>query len=115
MVQALSAKFLSHFIEKHSLSQEVKKTIKTWYAPIAEQIALHQNRTKQPLVIGINGCQGSGKSTLTDFLNQYLRMYFGLNVVSISLDDYYLSASAFGKISLSLFEKCVSTLAHLTL
>lgn len=93
MVQALSAKFLTKFIEKHSLSQEVKKTIKTWYAPIAEQIALHQNRTKQTLVIGINGCQGSGKSTLTDFLNQYLRMYFGLNVVSISLDDYYLSAS----------------------
>ncbi|WP_394227770.1 HAD-IIB family hydrolase [Pseudoalteromonas spongiae] len=93
MVQTLSTKFLTKFLEKHALSQEVKKTIKTWYAPIAEQIALHQNRTKQPLVIGINGCQGSGKSTLTDFLNQYLRMYFGLNVVSISLDDYYLSAS----------------------
>lgn len=93
MVQAISSRFLSKFVEKHALSQEVKKTIKVWYAPIAEQIALHQHRSKQTLVLGVNGSQGSGKSTFTDFLDQYLRMYFGLNVVTISLDDYYLSQS----------------------
>lgn len=93
MVQTLSPRFLAKFTEKHGLSDEVKTTIKKWYAPIAEQLALHQNKTKKTLIIGLNGCQGSGKSTFTDFLNQYLRMYYGLNVISISIDDYYLSES----------------------
>ena len=91
MVQTVTARFISKFIEKHELPYGVRQTLKVWFTPIAEQLALHQNRAGRPIVLGINGCQGSGKTTLTDYLFQYLRAYYGLNVVSLSLDDYYLS------------------------
>jgi D-glycerate 3-kinase len=54
-------------------------TVKTWHLG------------KSPLIIGISGCQGSGKSTLTRFLVEQLTDEKGINVVGISLDDYYLS------------------------
>lgn len=53
--------------------------IKTWH------------QAKKPLIIGISGSQGSGKSTLTRFLVERLTSEEGLNAVGISLDDYYLS------------------------
>ena len=40
--------------------------------------------------IGIAGSQGSGKSTLCDFLQEYLKDEFGLRCVVLSLDDFYL-------------------------
>lgn len=54
-------------------------TIKTWY------------QAKSPLIIGIAGSQGSGKSTLTKFLVEALIKQEGLNAIGVSLDDYYLS------------------------
>ena len=38
--------------------------------------------------LGINGCQGSGKSTLSDFLGALLSAE-GLSVAVLSLDDFY--------------------------
>ncbi|UAA40688.1 kinase [Paraneptunicella aestuarii] len=43
----------------------------------------------KPLFIGVNGCQGSGKSTLSDFLHRYFSQEKGLSSVVMSLDDFY--------------------------
>jgi D-glycerate 3-kinase len=48
-------------------------------------------KNNTPYFVGINGCQGSGKSTLTDFLAEYLTAQHPLNVVVMSLDDFYLT------------------------
>jgi D-glycerate 3-kinase len=39
----------------------------------------------------LNGCQGSGKTTLSDYLCTALREDYGLGAVSLSLDDFYLT------------------------
>lgn len=58
------------------------------YLPMAAWIAaLHQHR---PLLIGINGGQGSGKSTLCRILQRLLAEGFGKRVAVISIDDLYL-------------------------
>ena len=44
----------------------------------------------QPLIVGILAVQGTGKSTLVSLLTQILKDKFGLNAVSLSLDDLYL-------------------------
>jgi len=41
-------------------------------------------------IFGINGAQGSGKSTAAAFIAEELSTSFGLNAVVLSLDDFYL-------------------------
>lgn len=81
---------IDQFINEHKLSSEFFATAQNYYAPLAERIVLHQKEAKKTFYVGINGCQGSGKSTLGEFLNTYLQQVFQLNVVTLSLDDFYL-------------------------
>jgi D-glycerate 3-kinase len=50
-----------------------------------------QTRTGACRVVGINGSQGSGKSTLSQRLRELLREGFALQVLVLSIDDLYLS------------------------
>jgi len=60
------------------------------YRELISQISAWQ-QCCQPLVIGLSGSQGSGKSTLGRFLVDELAKQYDLNAVCVSLDDYYLS------------------------
>jgi D-glycerate 3-kinase len=82
---------LSTFSQQHNLPEEFKLTANEYYQPLAEHIFEQFSKTKAPYFVGINGCQGSGKSTLTDFIATYLTTMHQLNVVVMSLDDFYLS------------------------
>ncbi|KAJ3016289.1 UNVERIFIED_CONTAM: hypothetical protein HDU68_012284 [Siphonaria sp. JEL0065] len=46
---------------------------------------------RHPLVVGVSGPQGSGKTTLTTSLVQILKNNHNLRAVSFSLDDLYLT------------------------
>lgn len=59
-----------------------------FWRPLARFIA-ERTRVRKPLLVGINGAQGSGKSTLCRFLNLYLAQD-GLTAATLSLDDLYL-------------------------
>lgn len=83
---------LSDFIKKHCLPEEFKQTAEEYYQPLAKEIFEQFSRTGQVFCVGINGCQGSGKSTLTDFVASYLSKQYQLNVVAMSLDDFYFSS-----------------------
>ena len=65
------------------------------YAEQAELLGTIEKRARSgaPFFLAINGCQGSGKSTLAAYLNMRLQDA-GLYVVSLSLDDFYLSQQA---------------------
>lgn len=60
----------------------------TLYLPMASWLADQQQTT--PLLVGINGAQGSGKSTLTLILEKLLQTGYNRRVVSLSIDDLYL-------------------------
>lgn len=57
------------------------------YPPLAAWVA--RRKGEAPLVLGINGAQGTGKSTLCDFLKLILEQGFGFRVAGFSLDDLY--------------------------
>lgn len=59
--------------------------------PIAEALARAVAAAPRPLVIGINGSQGSGKTTLANFLSLLLEQAAGLRSVVMSIDDFYLT------------------------
>jgi D-glycerate 3-kinase len=82
---------LSEFINENKLSRSFEASAIKYFIPLAEHLSMHQYGALKPLFVGINGSQGSGKSTLADFIKTYLQQEYSLNVVTLSLDDFYYS------------------------
>jgi D-glycerate 3-kinase len=78
------------------LSQETKKDkfknkdkmIKSFLIPVSFWISKRTNK-KKPLMIGLAGGQGSGKTTISSILTLILQKYFKLKVFKVSIDDFY--------------------------
>jgi len=64
-------------------------TVSRIYLPLADLI--QRQATQGPLLVSINGAQGSGKSTLTQFLHRMLAHQYHREVVSFSIDDFYFT------------------------
>lgn len=77
---------LAHLIAEHELPADYIDVVEGHWAPLAEHIA--QTR---PKVVGINGAQGSGKTTATAFLGTLLAERHQLLARVVSLDDFYLT------------------------
>lgn len=65
--------------------------IADYYAPMAAWVAEHVE--ERMLVLGLNGAQGTGKSTLARLLQQLLGRVHGIRAAILSLDDLYLSGA----------------------
>lgn len=74
-------------IAAEALPASYAEVVDRHWAPLADQIV---GTGKRPLVVGVNGAQGSGKSTLCHFL-EVLLADRGLRAVTLSLDDLYLT------------------------
>ena len=90
---------VTDFIEKHKLPDDFKHLVDEFYQPLVQRIFTTFQQDKEPLFVGINGCQGSGKSTLSAYIAQYLSSTYSLNVVVMSLDDFYLCKKARNKLA----------------
>jgi D-glycerate 3-kinase len=62
--------------------------IRSFLIPICFWIFKRANK-KKPLIIGLAGGQGTGKTTITSIITIILKKYFKLNVFKISIDDFY--------------------------
>lgn len=83
---------LKTFIADHQLPDSYLDTAHRWFVPLAESMAGRVPSGKLR-VIGIVGSQGSGKSTLADLLERLFTDLSGLQVASLSLDDFYRTRS----------------------
>lgn len=79
------------FINQEKLPPDYAETVQQWFLPLAETLLHKVAVSSETMVVGISGCQGSGKSTLASLLVVLLRELIGLNSVSLSIDDFYLS------------------------
>ena len=82
---------LHTLIEREGLPGSYGDTVERWWRPLAKRIVDEVRRVGRPLLVGINGSQGSGKSTMALFLEHMLQDDFGLNTAVLSLDDLYLT------------------------
>jgi D-glycerate 3-kinase len=64
------------------------ESLKRVYLPLAAWVRL-QKQADRPFVLGVNGAQGSGKSTLSQFLRLILSEGYGYRVAGFSIDDIY--------------------------
>lgn len=84
----MTADPVATLIADHGLPASYRQVVDSFWRPLADAIALRTD-SKRPLVVGINGAQGSGKSTLCAFLEVLLDEH-GLRAATLSLDDLYL-------------------------
>lgn len=84
--------WLDGWIKQHHLPADYAKMVHQYILPLADFVALRQ-KTQPTLFVGLNGAQGSGKSTMAEVLAMVLKAIHGLRVAVISLDDFYFSQS----------------------
>jgi D-glycerate 3-kinase len=81
-------KFISSQETKKDKFKNKEKMIKSFLIPVSFWIVKRINKRK-PLIIGLAGGQGSGKTTISSILTLIIQKYFKLNVFKVSIDDFY--------------------------
>ena len=81
-------KFISSQETKKDKFKNKNKMIKSFLIPISFWISKKVNK-KKPLILGLAGGQGSGKTTISSILTLILQKHFKLNIFKISIDDFY--------------------------
>lgn len=89
------------FLQRHQLGTAYLETAQKWFAPMVRTLAKHQKGACRPVLLALNGCQGSGKTTVSDFLCASFEAEYGLHTVALSLDDFYLTRAQRQTLSIS--------------
>ncbi|MGD8860864.1 MAG: HAD-IIB family hydrolase [Myxococcales bacterium] len=84
---------LSAWAEDLDLPEEVVLVLCRAYAPLAAWLGERRRTLGRPIVVGVNGAQGTGKSTLLALLTRLLAQQGTLRGAGLSLDDLYLTAA----------------------
>jgi D-glycerate 3-kinase len=84
------ADLVSAFVRDERLPPDFAELALRLHRPLADRIAGWAEGRETPLVVGICGPQGSGKSTLTALVARLLEAR-GLSVAVLSIDDLYLA------------------------
>lgn len=79
-------------MRQNGLPDAFSESASGYYLPFADwldtRVAAKEGET---YVLGINGAQGTGKSTLAHLIGEYLTSEHGRQVVILSIDDIYLT------------------------
>ena len=81
-------KFITSEETKKQKFRNKDKMIRSYLIPVSFWIANKVNK-KKPIIVGLAGGQGTGKTTISSIINLILVKYFKLKVFKISIDDFY--------------------------
>lgn len=84
---------LAALVAAEALPPAYLDTAERYWRPLAAIVARGREAAGHPIVLGVNGPQGSGKSTLCLFLERLLAEVHGLRAATLSLDDLYLTGA----------------------
>jgi len=82
----VNMRWQTDFLEKHTLLKSYPDNVQCVLDWLERELLLQSS----PFCLAINGAQGSGKSTLSEYLKAYLESQ-GIATEIVSLDDFYLS------------------------
>ena len=90
----MTPQLIQEFLRSEGLPATYGEDMFTWFLPAAQELLLRLTPDRnKPLFIGINGAQGTGKSTLTR-LFELCSTEARFKVAVLSIDDFYLSKAA---------------------
>ncbi len=81
---------LDHFITEHRLPDSFRRTATDFYEPLSAWLR-RRLADGAPYMLGINGAQGTGKSTLAAYLSLAIGDPGEPAVAVLSIDDFYLT------------------------
>ena len=87
----MDAARLNAFCKAHKLPASFRRIAAERYVRVAHWLLNTPWRAPEPLMVGICGAQGTGKSTLAEFLAEELDWLADWSVAVLSMDDFYLS------------------------
>ncbi len=87
VAMGLQERFSEH-VRGLGLPSSVAADLDSLYLPLLDWV--RRKRTEDTFVLGVNGGQGSGKSTLCALVEWLLHEKAGLRVLTVSIDDLYL-------------------------
>jgi D-glycerate 3-kinase len=88
--QPETGEIIANIIRQQQLPDIFALSAEQHFLPLISH--LRQQRSARELrIVGINGAQGTGKSTLACLIQQVLKLTAGWNVVIVSIDDSYLT------------------------
>lgn len=87
---ATRTQLLHSWCQQQRLQPAYLESATLWFDPLAARIASRCAESAL-LKVAVNGSQGSGKSTLCDYLALILELDHGLTSATLSLDDVYLT------------------------
>lgn len=90
---------ITEFIDAHELPTGYQDLSARFFFPLAQHIVSKHIIKKQPLFLGINGAQGTGKSTLAALLKCILETGVGLQCALLSIDDLYFTRAERSKLA----------------
>ncbi len=88
---SLDQRFLEKFIQQEGLNDIFRRNVIDYFNAYAHRLAQLAEESSRPIIVGLNGAQGSGKSTLSQYLSQIMPMHLGVDCYVLSIDDFYLS------------------------
>jgi len=81
------------FLQRNQLPGSYLATAHQWFEPLLTEFNTNYRSGQAPQIIGINGSQGSGKSTLGDYLCSMVEERHDVVAICLSMDDFYLTRS----------------------
>ena len=87
-VKSICYKYISTQETKNQKFKNKDQMIRSFLIPVCFWIS-KKTIKKKPLIIGLGGGQGSGKTTISSIISLILKKYFKLKVFKISVDDFY--------------------------
>jgi len=85
----LSSRQIDDFVSQHRLPYKFRDLVNLHYLPLVSWL-MSQRHPGKTLFVGINGAQGTGKSTLAALVRLALEKGAGWRVAVLSIDDFYL-------------------------
>ena len=79
------------FVAEHRLPEGYADNVRPYVGQVAERILRAHRESERPILVGVSGAQGSGKTTFARFLSKWLDRRMQLSAVCLSLDDVYLT------------------------
>ncbi len=88
-----AAEWVRDLMVRIKLPDSYTETARRFYVPLAQRIERLVQRLDHVAVVGINGGQGTGKSTCSELVAGILKQR-GLRALVVSIDDLYLTKAA---------------------